>query len=279
MPMRPQPLAALLSSLPPDEGFALIPNRKLFMIYAAMLHSRLLAKRLPALVRATGFAPIGDRIGFEAMCVASTIDLTAADTLAPGEHALAPCYGKGLPMADLHALAKSAAARVAWSRYRLVAPSLPLEEQLERALNAAAVNKAQQKKKIAVALCGDYATAKPALRKAMARASKEKLPVIFVCSNAVDGEDAAAAATRHGFPGIAADLQDAVAIYRVATESIAHARRGNGATLIECRPWPLADLPADPLTVIEQALTRRRLFSAKLRTQTAAVFKRQFAVR
>lgn len=279
MPMRPQPLAALLCSLPPDQGFALIPNRKLFAIYAAMLHSRLLVERLPALLREGGLAPFGDVAGFEAMRVASTIDLTSADTLAPGEHALVPCYGKGLPGTTLHALAKSAAARVAWSRYRLIAPTFSLEEQLERALNAAAVNKAAKKKKIAVALCGDYAAAKPALRKAMARAGQQKLPVIFVCSNTADGEDAAATAARHGLPGIAADLHDAVAIYRVATESIAHARRGNGATLIECRPWPLADLPADPLAVIEQALTRRRLFSARLRAQTAAIFKRQFAVR
>jgi TPP-dependent pyruvate/acetoin dehydrogenase alpha subunit len=279
MPMRSKPLTDLLRTLPPDEGFALISNRKLFEIFATMLHCRLLVEQLPALVHEGGFAPTGDAPGFEAERIACTIDLLGADTLAPGAQALAPCIVKGLPMASLHALARSAATRTPWSRYRLIAPALPLEEQLERALNAAAVNKAEKKKKIAVALCGDYATAKPALRKAMARAGKQKLPVLFVCRNTVDGEDAAASATRYGLPGIAADLNDAVALYRVATESIAHARRGNGATLIECRPWPLADTPADPIALIEQALIRRRIFSARLKAQTAALFKRQFAVR
>lgn len=279
MPMRSKPLADLLGSLPPDQGFALIPNRKLYELYAWMLHCRLLAERMPALAHEDGFAPTGDAVGFEAARVACALDLGSADTLAPGPHALMPCFVKGLPMASLHGLLKSSQTRVPWARYKIVSPALSLEEQLDRVLAAAAANRSTKSRKVAVAFCGDYAAARTSLRKAMARAGKEKLPVLFVCRNAVDGEDAAAVAARCGLPGIAADLSDAVAIYRVATESLAHARRGNGATLIECRPWPLVAEAADPLLLMEQALKRRGIFSAKLKAQTAAVFKRQFAVR
>jgi TPP-dependent pyruvate/acetoin dehydrogenase alpha subunit len=39
------------------------------------------------------------------------------------------------------------------------------------------------------------------------------------------------------------DGNDVVAVYRVASEAIAHARKGHGPTLIDCR----LSIPADPL--------------------------------
>ncbi len=112
----------------------------------------------------------------------------------------------------------------------------------------------------------------------MAQAGKNKLPVLFFCYTATDGEEIAATTTRHGFPGIVVESHDPVAVYRVVTESVAHARRGNGPTLIECRPWPVGGASADPLERMEQALIRRGIFSAQLRRQTVAAFKRLLSV-
>jgi TPP-dependent pyruvate/acetoin dehydrogenase alpha subunit len=272
-------IADLAFSLPADKGFALIPNRRLYELYALMLHSRLLAERLPDLARHGGFAPTAGTHGQEAPIVAATIDLSRGDTLAPGESALVPCYLKGVPLASIRTLAAGGKPRIAWSRYGVVPPTLGFETQLEQALAAAASHCAAKNGKIAVAFCGDMAANLALLRKAMRRAGKEKLPILFVCSTAADGEEIAGLADHYGFPGIAAEAHDALAVYRVVTESMAHARRGNGATLIECRPWSLADAVADPLEKMEAALKRRGIFTARLRTQTAAAFKRLLTVR
>jgi len=71
---------------------------------------------------------------------------------------------------------------------------------------------------------------------------------------------ASALAHRCGVPGIAVDANDAVAIYRVAQESIARARAGGGAALIECVPFAVqgAKVPAgDALLSMEGYLLHR----------------------
>jgi TPP-dependent pyruvate/acetoin dehydrogenase alpha subunit len=274
-----KPIADLALSLPADKGFALIPNRRLYELYALMLHSRLLSERLPSLARNGSFGPLANTSGQEAPMVAATIDLTRGDTLAPGAGALVPCYLKGLPLVSIRALVAGGKPRIAWARFGIVPSTLGLEAQLEETLVAAAAHRAAKNGKIAVAFCGDSAANPALLRKVLRRAGKEKLPILFVCSTAVDGEEIASLADHYGFPGIVAEAHDAVAVYRVVTESMAHARRGNGATLIECRPWPLADAVADPLEKMEAALKRRGIFTARLKTQTAAAFKRLLAVR
>jgi TPP-dependent pyruvate/acetoin dehydrogenase alpha subunit len=284
MTSRTSAIAELARSLPADKGFALIPNRKLFQLYALMLHSRLLDEQLARLAaKKGGFGPFTRTAGAEASLVAATVDLVRGDTLAPGTGALTPCFLKGLPLSSLRTLAATGKARIGWLRYGIVPPTLALEEQLELVLAAAEAdktaksNKAAKNKKISVVFCGDPAANTKLLKKALQRAGRAKLPILFVANSAAESEEFAPIASKYGFPGIVVDASDAVAVYRVVTESSAHARRGNGPTLIECRPWPLASTVTDPLDPMEQALRRRGIFTAKLKTQTKAIFKRQFA--
>jgi TPP-dependent pyruvate/acetoin dehydrogenase alpha subunit len=69
---------------------------------------------------------------------------------------------------------------------------------------------------------------------------------------------------------IPVDGHDAVAVYRVATEAITHARKGNGATIIEC----IFDAggEADALRRMEEYLTRKSLFRAAWKRKIAAEF-------
>jgi pyruvate dehydrogenase E1 component alpha subunit len=75
------------------------------------------------------------------------------------------------------------------------------------------------------------------------------------------------------FPAIAVDGSDAVAVYRVAHEAIAHARMGHGPTLIEC----LTDgsNPADPILNMEKYLIRKGLFTEELKTEVIGGFSRE----
>ena len=96
-----------------------------------------------------------------------------------------------------------------------------------------------------------------AWHEALARACAQRLPILFVSQSdtpvwagepqrTVQDREAGLKAQAGGLPEIAVDGNDVVAVYRVATEAIAHARRGNGPTLIECqaersrgpRPYP-----------------------------------------
>jgi TPP-dependent pyruvate/acetoin dehydrogenase alpha subunit len=74
--------------------------------------------------------------------------------------------------------------------------------------------------------------------------------VVYVCENnlyaastpvsvAFKIEDIADRAAAYGMPGVVVDGNDVEAVYQVAGEAIARARRGEGPTLIECKTYRL----------------------------------------
>jgi TPP-dependent pyruvate/acetoin dehydrogenase alpha subunit len=268
--------AALTRSVPADQGFALIPNRKLYAIYAMMVASRLLGVELVKRAKKAD-TEVATSVGLEAALVAATIDMEQDDTLVPGQPALVPCFLKGLSTPSLAAVLKGKKPRQEWATLGIVPPAQPLAAQLLAALTAAQAHKKAKNKKLVVAFTGDSGVNNKLLVEAMKLAQSKKLPVLFVCHTGADGKEMFATAQRIGMPGVVVDEQDAVAVYRVVTESAAHARRGNGPTLIECRPWPLEAEVADPLTTIEAALKRRGFFSAKLKAATRATAKELLA--
>jgi TPP-dependent pyruvate/acetoin dehydrogenase alpha subunit len=66
----------------------------------------------------------------------------------------------------------------------------------------------------------------------------------------------------YAFPSISVDGNDVVAVFRVASEAIAHARKGHGPTLIEC---PLEN-SGDPIQNMEKYLIRKGLVDEQLST-------------
>jgi 2-oxoisovalerate dehydrogenase E1 component len=101
---------------------------------------------------------------------------------------------------------------------------------------------------IAVAFFGDGAVNNGAFHEGLNMASIWKLPVLFVCENnefatevpfayAAGNPDVAARGASYGLPGVAVDGNDVIAIHCAAGEAVARARRGEGATLIECKTY------------------------------------------
>jgi TPP-dependent pyruvate/acetoin dehydrogenase alpha subunit len=250
-------------------GFSLISNEKLLELYSTMLKCRMLDERIEALgkrnVSTVPWAAIAGTV----------VDLAATDTLAPSHGAFAPCLAKGLAPAAMF----GGTSRPPYAALGLVPPSLRATQQIERVLRAAAAGK--RRKQIAVIFLGESCDLSGELGRAFAKAGKKKLPILFVCQSSADSEDIAPKMKDYDFPGVIVDRDDAVAVYRVATESIAHARRGNGPTLIECKPWPLPGKgsgkrkPADAIRNMEAYLTRKGLFSRKYKMQIAAAFRRE----
>lgn len=145
---------------------------------------------------------------------------------------------------------------------------------------------------VAVAEFGDGAANEGSFHESLNLASLWKLPVVFVCqdnnygisvpkkaSTAVASHAERAAA--YAMPGIQVSENDAVAMFAVAGEAIARARRGEGPTLIEMKVdryyghfqgdpesyRPKGEVRAlkakDPILLLERQLTEQGLLDAE----------------
>src|SRR5207302_1402230 len=82
--------------------------------------------------------------------------------------------------------------------------------------------------------------------------------------NGLDGvANLSAKTARWGVPGIPVDAGDAVALYRVAQESLGRTRGGDGPVLIECVAYRMegsgGGTPGDPLVQMKEFLVGRKV--------------------
>jgi TPP-dependent pyruvate/acetoin dehydrogenase alpha subunit len=119
-----------------------------------------------------------------------------------------------------------------------------LPAMLPVAVGMALAFRIRDEKRVAVAWCGEGASARGDAHEGMNLAGVRHLPVVFVIDNnqwaystpshleyAVDHLADRAAA--YGFDGVVVDGTDALAVYREAKRAIEKAREGGGPTLIE----------------------------------------------
>ncbi len=120
------------------------------------------------------------------------------------------------------------------------------------AMGAAFSNKFRGTDNVSIAFFGDGASNEGSFHEAANMAALYKLPCIFVCENNGYGEytsqanhqaisDVADRAAGYGMPGVIVDGMDVIAVYEVAGEAIARARRGEGPTLVECKTYRFFD--------------------------------------
>ncbi len=109
-----------------------------------------------------------------------------------------------------------------------------------------------------------FATGRQPDARTLTLLARERLPLVA----AMIGKAAAAGSLRGDetrdenlLPAIPVDQHDAVAIYRVAFESIQRARNGGGPTLIHCIPFHVnsRQQAQDPLAIMEHYLTGKGL--------------------
>jgi len=107
-----------------------------------------------------------------------------------------------------------------------------------------------QTDRVAVAFFGDGAVNNGAFHEALNMASIWKLPVLFVCENngfatevpfsyASGNPSVAARGESYGLPAVEVDGNDVSAVYASTQQAIERARRGAGATLLECVTYRL----------------------------------------
>ena len=102
--------------------------------------------------------------------------------------------------------------------------------------------------RVAVAFFGDGAVNNGAFHEGLNMASIWKLPVLFICENnqfateipfaySSGIPDVGRRAASYGLPGYEVDGNDVLAVSEIASQAVARARSGGGATLIECKTY------------------------------------------
>ncbi len=258
-----------------DKNFSLISNAKLRALYAAMLQCRMLRKHVRSFLPGRQRAALPG--GREASAAGVILDLRPGDALFGPRGDLASRFLKGVSLDTIFSVLFSSRRHggdsLAPCDLRVnVFPALEtFADRLDLALRAARL--CAREKKIAVLLLDFQEAGDDALEEALCSAAAARLPLIFLCHSRSKKVDLTHQAQHCGLPGITVDEADVVAIYRVASEAIAHARRGNGPTLIECRRWtirsarPPQRISSDAVRNMETYLGDKGLFSSQFKTE------------
>ncbi len=234
---------------PPGNGeFSLIPNNKLLDLYAAMLKCRMIAGGIANV--------IADRrnrslLTSAAVTTGVTIDLQASDAIGPVLSDLTPCALKGVALKTLLRWWANPSGRIpkVVARANVIPPAASDAARHEAALRLAAHFRSTNCGSVVVFFAGpDTLRSKPSassnssrelLESFLSQAAAERLPILFVLRSDGNAVDYIPISKQCGLPCMVVDRDDVVAVYRVASEALTHARRGNGPTLIDSKPWRL----------------------------------------
>ncbi|MEO6804961.1 MAG: thiamine pyrophosphate-dependent enzyme [Edaphobacter sp.] len=258
----------------------LVPNKKLRQMYVAMVEARVLGEHISDLQRGArrgkgaGKLRAGSTRGQEACRVSTAIDLGPGDLVSDSQAGVAMELLAGAKVAsalkragELHARGKRKKSKAGLLSGRLLPWVEDASERLRMAMGAALSFKAQRRANVVVAYVGQGEIAQGRWRRLLELAAKLELPIIFVvlAAGTRDRKDTttlSAKSARWGVPGVPVDIGDAVALYRVAQESLGRTRGGDGPVLIECVEYRTKGKRADdPLIEMERFLLGRKICS------------------
>jgi TPP-dependent pyruvate/acetoin dehydrogenase alpha subunit len=247
----------------------LVPNALLREIYQKMVEIRMLGEMSP---RSADKAKRMSAVWGQEACRVSVVQGLTADDLVmdscPGglmDHLLGAKLrdvvggfyprGRSKKTADTKGAAK-----------RLAVYLDDAEERLLAGMGAALLQKRAGGKSVVVIYVKPREASNGVLRRALTLAAERELPAIVVMlakTGESQGKSAVSKiAQRYGVPGIAVDGADAIALYRVAQESLERVRGGGGPVLIECVPFHVQGekpVSADPVAQLREYLLQRGL--------------------
>ena len=132
----------------------------------------------------------------------------------------------------------------------MVSISSPVGTQIPQAVGVAHAAKLLGKDDVAMTFFGEGTSSTGEFHVAMNFAGVYQSPIVFFCQNnhwaisvpskwQTASESFAVKAQAYGFEGVRVDGNDVLAVYRVTSEAVARARRGEGPTLIEALTYRL----------------------------------------
>ena len=214
----------------------LIPHVRMRALYRGLVELRLFNERLPRTERIPA--------GLEACWAATALDLLEGDVTTDRAGNALPGFLRGIA-------ARTGAAKKPELQSILTAPVKPFAgtaaERLFCAAGAAMALKAAGNKNTALAYVRDRELAPADWKRVLRVAQNGDLPLVIVTAGA-----GGVPLSSRAVPVIPVDAADAVAIYRVAQESLLRARAEGGVVVIECVRTRL-----DPVTLMANQLTAK----------------------
>jgi pyruvate dehydrogenase E1 component alpha subunit len=211
-----------------------------------MLLSRALDERCTTLHRQGRLGLYAPVLGQEAAVVGSHLAVDpAVDWLVPASREQPAMVRHGWPLDRLLAslLGRPQAARIP-DDVRMLPRQQSIATQLPHAVGIAWASAIRREPGITLAYCGDGATSEGDFHEACNLAGVMAAPLVLVVINnqyaistPVSRQTAATRladrARGYGFPGVAVDGNDLLAVYEVTREAVERARAGDGPTLVE----------------------------------------------
>lgn len=247
-------------------------------LYSSMLKCRMMAERAQRLLGGRQPADYDFDLGHEAVAIGATLELGPEDTIvaSPRNFSAQIATGTSLkyllsPKARRNGLQTPAVAKgLAWA-------SAASFDPFNLGTGLALTHRFEKKRSVVVALCAEDTAPLDRRHEAMKFAGIHRLPIIYVLKGASTFElgraqpnpgleELSFMARDCGFPAIIVDANDAVAIWRVAQESIHRARNGAGPTLIECETQ--SSFANDPLAQMEHYMKKRGAWDDQWRQDT-----------
>ncbi|HWG17774.1 MAG TPA: thiamine pyrophosphate-dependent enzyme [Acidobacteriaceae bacterium] len=227
----------------------LIPNARLKQMYRAILRAHLLGEALPPWQRAL-------TAGREAALVSTSLDLAARDIVLDALESPVVDFLRGVPLHRALGSKSGQSRRIvadSGSGRRLPAPAdaagrfwsgVGAAAQIQSTSLPAQSKTGAHDPSVVVVYTLPGEVPGDAWKSALSFAGERDLPIIFVVLPVASAHrrlpklDIRAIAHRARVPAMPVDAADPVALYRVAQESIGHARIGGGPALIECVSFP-----------------------------------------
>jgi pyruvate dehydrogenase E1 component alpha subunit len=196
--------------------------------------------------------------GEEAVAVGVCTHLTDADYITSTHRGHGHCIAKGVDVAGMAAelmgratgicKGKGGSMHVADVSKGMLGANGIVGGGYPLACGAALTAKMQGTGAVAVCFFGDGASNQGTFHESLNLAAIWNLPVVFVCENNGYAEattfgyhcstdDVASRAQGYNVPGVVVDGLDVIAMFEVAGEAIARARRGDGPSLIEAKTY------------------------------------------
>jgi pyruvate dehydrogenase E1 component alpha subunit len=229
-----------------------ISDEKLLKLFEGMLLGRRFDERLLNLQRQGRIGTFPPISGQEASQLGAVATLQETDWMVPAfrETAAEIWRGRTLESVILSNNGYSEGAKTS-EKSTTLPVSIPVGSQMLHAVGIGWGIRYRKKNDVVMTFFGDGATSEGDFHEAANFAGVFDAPVIFVCQNnqwaisvprskQTRSKTLAQKALAYGFPGIQVDGNDVLAVYTAAKEAVERARKGDGATLIECVTYRLS---------------------------------------
>jgi TPP-dependent pyruvate/acetoin dehydrogenase alpha subunit len=256
---------------PPDLSSAQLVDMLRMMLRIRQFEQRALELYREGVLRGTTHP----YIGMEAVAVGTCAALRPADRITSTHRGHGHCLAKGgdprLMMAELlgkaagYCKGKGGSMHIADVEAGILGANGIVGGGMGLATGAALATKLAGRDEVAVCFFGDGALNQGIFHEAANMAAIWGLPVVYVCENnqyAMSARadrftsvpDPSVRAGAYGFPGLACDGMDALAVYQTVGGAVARARAGGGPSLVVCATYRyLGHHVGDPLNYRDKA--------------------------